>query len=69
MPAKRRKIAPTLRDPRPPAWAVELLAGRRPAKDSADWGDFVEWTYLQLQIPGLPPGASDEGKTIWARSR
>ncbi len=69
MPVKRKRLAPRRINQDTPQWAVELLQGKRPERDTPEWGQAVEWAYLGAEIVGLPLGHSDAGMRLWNRSR
>lgn len=46
--ARKRQSSPNT-----PQWAVELLNGRIPEKDTPEWDEFVGWKYFDY-FEGLP---------------
>jgi hypothetical protein len=43
-----------------PHWAVNLLNGHIPEKDSESWDDYLAWKYFGNHIPGLPDSRSEK---------
>ena len=68
MPTNRtRRRRPRL-ETKPPGWALRLLKGECPERDSEDGHTYFGWLYFDDPVPGLPPADSAEGRALWYRA-